>query len=130
MTESLAIVCTNRRVQRFTKGACFPACTNFYDGRLTCPKEFPRKLNAGKWSLPIPKLGATLSINDLVSYWRSNNSNRFSPNALGNKSHRTVQLAAHRGRRRSIARGSDQQTSDRLPADDRLRTDDTDAVDM
>jgi hypothetical protein len=85
VTESRAIVCTNPRVQHFTKGACFPACNNQYHGRLTCPKEFPRNLNAGKWSLTIPKLGATLSINDEVSYWRSNDSNRFSPNPFDNK---------------------------------------------
>jgi hypothetical protein len=72
-------------VQHFTKAACFPACNNHYHGRLTCPAEFPRNLNAGHWSIPIPKLGAALSINDEASYWRSNNSNRFSPIPSENK---------------------------------------------
>jgi hypothetical protein len=84
-TESLAIVCTNPPVQRFTKGACFPACNNHFHGRLACPKAYPRNLNAGKWSITIPKLGMALSINDEVNYWRSNDSNRFSPLPGDNK---------------------------------------------
>jgi hypothetical protein len=79
VTESLAIVCTAPPLQTFTKGACFPACYNTFHGRLECPKVFPRNLNAGTWNLPIPKIGFSIAVNNLVSYWRSNNSNRFLP---------------------------------------------------
>lgn len=74
LTESLAIDCVSAA---FSKGACFPACTNNYTGRLTCDRTFPRNLNAGSFSLTVPKIGITISVDDLVSYWRSNNSNRF-----------------------------------------------------
>lgn len=77
MTESLAIVWNVPTPIRFTKSGCFPACSDFYHGTISCGKDFPRNLNAGTWSIPIPKVGISLSINKLVSYWRSNDSNLF-----------------------------------------------------
>jgi hypothetical protein len=79
LTESLAIVCDPFGPQRYhiEKGACFPACSDFYHGSLTCSQDFPRNLNAGSWSFPIPKLGYQVSVNELANYWRSNDSNRF-----------------------------------------------------
>jgi hypothetical protein len=75
ITESLAIVCDGP--YGFTKGACFPACSNGFKGSIGCNRDFPRNLNSGSWSITIPKIGYQLDVNNLVSYWRSNNSNRF-----------------------------------------------------
>lgn len=74
LTESLAIACATRT---YSNSACFPACANFYNGKLTCDRAFPRNLNAGRWSFNIPEIGIPVSVDDLVSYWRSNDSNRF-----------------------------------------------------
>jgi hypothetical protein len=75
LTESLAIACS--QPQHFEKGACFPACSDFYNGQLKCTKEFPRNLNAGSWSFTVPKIDYLMTVDNLVSYWRSNDSNRF-----------------------------------------------------
>ena len=79
LTESLAIACDPWSGQKYniTKGACFPACSDFYHGSISCSKDFPRNLNSGSWSFPIPKIGYQVSVNELASYWRSNDSNRF-----------------------------------------------------
>lgn len=75
LTESLALACSPP--QHFEKGACFPACSEFWSGRLQCNKDFPRNLNAGSWSFTIPKIDYLMSVDNLASYWRSNDSNRF-----------------------------------------------------
>jgi len=75
VTESLALICSG--TLNFKKSACAPFCMDFYSGRLVCPRDFPRNLNAGSWSFSIPKVGISVSVNHLVSYWRSNDSNRF-----------------------------------------------------
>jgi hypothetical protein len=75
LTESLAIDCS--AAQKFSKGACFPACADFYSGRLTCNRDFPRNLNAGNWSFNLPEIGYPVSVSSLANYWRSNDSNRF-----------------------------------------------------
>jgi hypothetical protein len=79
LTESLAIACDpwGALPYHITKGACFPACTDYYHGTISCSKDFPRNLNAGNWSFNIPKIGYPVYVNELVSYWRSNDSNRF-----------------------------------------------------
>jgi hypothetical protein len=75
LTESLALDCSPP--QHFEKGACFPACADFWSGRLQCNKDFPRNLNAGSWTFTVPRIDYLVTVDNLVSYWRSNNSNRF-----------------------------------------------------
>jgi hypothetical protein len=83
ITESLAISCSPQ--YRFTNSSCFPFCVNTHSGKLSCDKDFPRNLNSGSWSFTIPEVGYKLDVNDLVSYWRSNNSNRFITTPFTNK---------------------------------------------
>jgi hypothetical protein len=83
ITESLAISCSPS--YHFTNSACFPFCVNYYSGSLACNKDYPRNLNSGTWSIPIPKIGYSIKVNDLVNYWRSNDSNRFLNTQFTNK---------------------------------------------
>jgi hypothetical protein len=83
LTESLAISCSPE--YRFTNSACFPFCVNTYSGTLRCNKDFPRNLNSGEWSFTIPEIAYRVNVNDLVNYWRSNNSNRFITTPFTNK---------------------------------------------
>lgn len=75
LTESLALACSEP--QHMERDACFPSCFGTYSGRLQCTKEFPRNLNAGSWTFTIPKIDYLMTVDNLVSYWRSNDSNRF-----------------------------------------------------
>lgn len=74
LTESLLVVCQQRT---FERASCFPSCVDFYGGKLQCTRDFARNLNAGSRSFTIPEVGISVSVNKLVSYWRSNDSNRF-----------------------------------------------------
>lgn len=81
ITESLAIMCT--RPLHFTASSCYLVpCSEGYHGQIQCDKDYPRNLNAGGFNVNVrlPYVGVFVpvgSIDKIVSYWRSNNSNRF-----------------------------------------------------
>jgi len=77
VTESLTIVCGPKETFRNNNITIIPTSVG-YNGRLTCPREYARDLNAGdKTSYTIPKIDYTVSLNKEVNYWRSNGSARF-----------------------------------------------------
>lgn len=78
LTEALTIVCSRRYLfeNNQTKYSPFPLSVG-YSGSLSCPRDEPRNLNAGSDEFRLPEIGYNLSTGHLVSYWRSNDSNRF-----------------------------------------------------
>lgn len=74
VTEALALVCSPR--MELVNRTYLPLSVG-YSGRLTCPREYPHNLNAGNVEVTIPEINYTVKFNDLVSYWRSNGSARF-----------------------------------------------------
>lgn len=81
VTESLALMCT--QPLHFTASTCYiTPCSEGYHGQIQCDKDYPRNLNAGGFNVNVrlPYAGVFVpvgSIDRIVSYWRSNNSNRF-----------------------------------------------------
>lgn len=82
VTERLTLECSQHFTftNNDTKYSPIPFSVG-YHGRLTCPRSDPRNLNAGEGSvtITIPEIHypITLSLNHTVSFWRSNDSNRF-----------------------------------------------------
>jgi hypothetical protein len=78
ITESLTIVCSRmyHYVNDATKWSPIPLSIG-YSGGLSCTRDDPRNLNSGSDSFEIPYIHYSLSLSHLVSYWRSNDSNRF-----------------------------------------------------
>lgn len=74
VTEALAIVCSPR--MELVNSVGLPVSVG-YNGRLTCPRAFPRNLNVGDTTVTIPKIDYTVRFNKIVNYWRSNDSARF-----------------------------------------------------
>lgn len=74
VTEALAIVCS--RKFEFVNSVGLPVSVG-YSGRLSCPVEYPHNLNAGDAKVTIPKIDYEVQFNNIVNYWRSNDSARF-----------------------------------------------------
>lgn len=74
VTTSLVLVCTP--LQYMVNDMKIPVSLG-YSGQINCPAEYPHNLNAGSYSITIPKIGLKVSFNNLVSYWRSNDWARF-----------------------------------------------------
>ncbi len=74
VTESLTLVCSAK--MRLVNTTYLPVSVG-YAGTLTCPRDYPKNLNAGNTSATIPKIDYTVYFNRIVNYWRSNNSARF-----------------------------------------------------
>lgn len=74
VTEALAVVCSPK--YEFVNDKKIVASVG-YSGRLSCPREFPHNLNAGDYSVTIPKIDYDVHFDNLVNYWRSNDSARF-----------------------------------------------------
>lgn len=74
VTEALAVVCSPK--YEFVNDKQIVASVG-YSGRLSCPREYPHNLNAGNYTVTIPKIDYDVSFDNLVNYWRSNDSARF-----------------------------------------------------
>jgi hypothetical protein len=74
VTEALTIVCSPRF--EFVNSTGIPVSVG-YKGKLTCPRDYPHNLNAGNIEVNIPKIDYTVRFNNIVNYWRSNDSARF-----------------------------------------------------
>jgi hypothetical protein len=74
VTEALTLVCSAK--MRLVNNTYTPLSVA-YKGTLTCPRDYPKNLNAGNTSATIPKIDYTVYFNRIVNFWRSNNSARF-----------------------------------------------------
>ncbi|HMJ01568.1 MAG TPA: hypothetical protein VK506_01430 [Conexibacter sp.] len=74
VTESLTVVCSPR--WELVNKTYLPISVG-YSGRLTCPRDYAHNLNAGNVEINIPKIDYKVKFNNLVNYWRSNDSARF-----------------------------------------------------
>lgn len=74
VTTALTIVCTPK--MQFVNDKWIVASVG-YNGRIQCPPEYPHNLNSGTTDITIPDINYTVHFNNIVNYWRSNNSARF-----------------------------------------------------